>query len=139
MSVVSDFMTAMQSANPDINIDYIGDILEYGTVSQDEAIELSNLMIRSVLQEENNAVRESIFHALSHAVVFRNVGSFVEWNLLVDNVSKINSSELEYVLTCLGFSHNKKYIPFIESFLSNASPMIREVAQEALEELSAGV
>lgn len=133
--ILKKYHNAISSNNPDQVIDEIADILEYSTISRETVRVLVNQLIEHVIKEDNYLLKESLFNAITNAVIYQNIGEAIQWDCLVDNISKMDERFLEYVFICLGFSHKEKYIPLLENYLSHFNQEIVLRAEESLKEI----
>ncbi|MDM5154754.1 hypothetical protein QUF88_13240 [Bacillus sp. DX1.1] len=98
----------------------IGDILEYGDISRDEAIQEMNVLIKYVVQQNDNDIKEEILHIILNGEDSRNVDKELDLEPIVSNLSKFNDECISYILSMLGYSGKEKYRTIIEQFKDNA-------------------
>lgn len=98
----------------------IGDILEYGDISRDEAIQEMNVLIKYVVQQNDNDIKEEILHIILNGEDSRNVDKELDLEPIVSNLSKFNDECISYILSMLGYSEKEKYRTIIEQFKDNA-------------------
>lgn len=127
------FETALEQEN---EISEIGDIFEYGTVQEDELIEVVNLMLSFVVRDIEDSVRENLLNAVNNALVYQNIGTKVSFDILLPFLSKFSEEDLSYILTFLGFSGKQRYKSILENYLICDNEEIKETAQEALYEIA---
>ena len=77
--------------------DDMGDVLEYGNITDDEAVALCNDMIHKSISENNNKILEAMYHAILIGVINRNIGDKLDTNSIVANMDNFNEEILEYM------------------------------------------
>lgn len=117
----------------------IGDLLEYGNPNRNDVIAFTEYALKIAIAEEDFGVKESLFYLLMNAVTFQGVARNVEWEPLADVLPTLDEAILDYALTILGCSKNRKFIKVIEPYLHSPTENIRQVAAEALEEINYNV
>ncbi|WP_243521878.1 hypothetical protein [Bacillus pseudomycoides] len=111
----------------------IGDILEYGDISRDEAIQEMNVLIKYVVEQNDNDIKEEILNIILNGENSRNVDKELDLEPIVLNLSKFNDECISYILSMLGYSGKEKYRKVIEQFKN--SPRLEEDVEDALFEL----
>ncbi len=106
--------SSMQHLPEDIMYDTVGDILEYGNITDDEAIVICDEIMEKSLLESNEIILESMFHAVFLGVEYRNIGGRIHVNKIVENVEKYSEEILDYIITILSYTGNQKYISIIQ-------------------------
>ena len=105
----------MQHLPEDIMYDTVGDILEYGNITDDEAIVICDEIMGKSLLESNEHILESMFHAVLLGVENRNIGGRIHINnKIIENVEKYSEEILDYIITILSYTGNQKYISVIQ-------------------------
>ena len=89
------------------------DILEYGGISNEEAITICNNIIAGSISENENSVLEAIFHAVFTGVVSRQIGKEIHTDIIIKNLDKFNEEVLDYIITILAYTGNKEYAKII--------------------------
>ncbi|MGM0712523.1 hypothetical protein [Brevibacillus parabrevis] len=135
---VTNLKRLFQNKSEDLitKLDEIGDLLEHGELDRDEVITFSEHVLDLAIAEENIAVKESLLRILLHAVIYQDVGKNVEWDKLANALPMLHDSILDYALTIIGSSKNKKYLNVIEPYLHSQTDYIKQTAAEALIEIS---
>lgn len=123
----------------DLRLGDIGDLLEYGNPNRNDVITFTKYALELAIAEENFDIKESLFYLLMNAVTFQGVARNVEWDPLADVLPTLDDAILDYALTILGCSKNRKFIKVIEPYLQSPNDSIRETAEEALEEINYNV
>ncbi|MBA4538797.1 hypothetical protein H1Z61_17105 [Bacillus aquiflavi] len=111
----------------------IGDILEYGNISRDEAIEEMNILIKHLVQQDDNDIKEAILSIILNAEDTRSIDKELDLDPIVSNLKKFNDECISYILSMLGYSGKEKYRSTIEQFKKN--PRLEEDVEDALLEL----
>ncbi|WP_322925073.1 hypothetical protein [Paenibacillus campi] len=117
----------------------IGDIFEFGDVEKEEVIEVVNSMLTFITQDISDSLKESILNAINNALVYKNVGVEISFDMLIPYLTDLNKAHLSYVLTFFGFSGDAKYKPLLEKYSICNDAEIREAAQEALYEIDSRI
>ena len=89
--------------------DNIGDILEYGNISDNEAIAICNNIIDESISESEPQILEAMYHAIFTGVVNRKIADQLHIDIIINNLNKFNEDVLDYIITILAFSGNRKY------------------------------
>ncbi|CAI8893207.1 Cnd1 domain-containing protein [Brevibacillus sp. IT-7CA2] len=114
----------------------IGDLLEHGNPNRKDVIAFTEYALELAIAEEDFEVKESLFYLLMNAVTFQGVARNVEWDSLASVLPTLDDAILDYALTILGCSKNRKFIKVVEPYLHSPTENIRQAAAEALEEIN---
>ena len=93
--------------------DDIGDILEYGNITDDEAIALCNDIIDESISESEFLVLEAMYHAVYTGVVNRKIAGQLHTDIIIKNLEKYNEEVLDYIITILAYTGNREYAEII--------------------------
>jgi hypothetical protein len=104
-------------------------------LSEGNVAEGVQLLLIAGLQEDDQSLKESFFHAINNAVVYQHIGNRINWDMLAASLPSLGKWELEYALDILGISGQAKYLPALEEYAHHADAEIKEWAQEAIDEL----
>jgi hypothetical protein len=114
----------------------LADVFEYHRdVNREEIIEGVKLLLVPALQEKDKYVKEAFFDAINAAVIHRDIGYFINWDMLVDALPSLEKEPLGYALNILSASGQERYLPMLDGFTQDADPDIREDAQEAIRDI----
>jgi HEAT repeat protein len=91
-------------------------------------------MLRAALVEQNVDIQENILSAMVDAAALPPCKN-VDWRSLAQALPSLDSRLIEYVLQILAFTHDPQYESAIQQFCSHTDLLIRQVAEESLEEL----
>jgi hypothetical protein len=117
-------------------IEQISDVLEYWPdLSEKDVAEGSQLLLAAALQEEDEDLQESLFHAANHVVACQSAVNLMDWDGLAASLPSLGIGVLDYALGMLGISGQARYLPALEEYTHHADPEVRESAQEAISEL----
>ena len=117
-------------------IEQVSDVLEYWPdLSEKDVAEGSQLLLDAALQEKDEDLQESLFHAANHVVGCQSAVNLMDWDGLAASLPSLGIEPLDYALNMLGISGQARYLPALEEYTHHADPEIRESAQEALSEL----
>ena len=118
-------------------LEQLSDVFEYDhSLSEEDVIEGTKLLLDAALQERNQFVKEHLFYTMYESVLHQGIGNCVDWDVLADILSSLGKMQLEEALGILGFSGQKRYLPFLVDYTHNADPEIREWALDAIEEIN---
>ena len=92
----------------------IGDILEYGNITEEEAVILCNKIIDESVLENNTEILESMYHAILTGVVNRKIGDKLAINKIVDMLDKFDEEVSDYIVTILSYTGKKEYAQTIK-------------------------
>lgn len=119
-----------------LRLGVMGDLLEYGNPNRKDVIAFTQYALELAIAEEDFEVKESLFHLLMNAVTFQGAARKVEWDPLANVLPTLDDAILDYALSILGCSKNRKFIKVIEPYLHSPTENIRQAAAEALEEIN---
>lgn len=97
-----------------VNYDDIGDILEYGNISDNEAIDLCNRILEESINEKDNVILESMFNAVYIGVSHHNIAKNIDIDAILPKLEFFNEEILDYIITIMAFSGDLRYIELIE-------------------------
>ncbi|MFJ7130388.1 HEAT repeat domain-containing protein [Streptomyces sp. NPDC098101] len=116
-------------------LDEIGDLLEAGPLTRQDADRIVGRMARIGLSEdEDRTVLESALHAISTAGT-RYALPLPLVEPLADAADRFDPPLLAHVLSALGSTYEKAAIPLAKRFLGHPHPEIRREAEDALTEI----
>lgn len=92
----------------------IGDILEYGHITEKEAVTLCNKIIDDSALENDNEILEAMYHAVFTGVVNRKIGDKLVINTIIKMLDKFNEEVSDYIITILAYSGKKEYAETIK-------------------------
>lgn len=93
--------------------DDIGDILEYGNITDNEAIALCNDIINESISESEFLILEAMYHAVYTSVVNRKIAGRLHTDIIIKNLEKYNEEVLDYIITILAYTGNREYAGII--------------------------
>lgn len=94
--------------------DDISDIFEYGEISIDKAITMCNNIIKCSLNENDENVLESMYHAIFICLNKYNISKSLNLDILIKNISHFNSDTLDYIISIISYTGEKKYLKFLK-------------------------
>ena len=110
----------------------IGDILEYGSITDEEAVKLCNQIICDSTLVLDDKLLESMFYAIFTGVNNRNIASELNLDCVINNIDKYNDEILDYIITILAYTGDEQYL----SILSRIGETKENLdVNEAIEEL----
>ena len=89
--------------------DNLCDALEYGNISEHEAISICNSIIAESTSETEPAVLESMFHAIFTAIVNRKIGKELNTDSIINNIETYSEEVSDYIITILAYSGKREY------------------------------
>lgn len=107
-----------------------GDYLTYGDIDKKTAIEYIDILIKYLVQQKNDAMKETILGIILDTEDFKEIDKELDISPIVTNLDKFNIQCLSYVLSILSYSGKKEYMDYIESF--NDEPRLKEDIEEAI-------
>lgn len=133
---VKEILTLQDIHEKRRQIEQISDVLEYWPdLSEKDVAEGSQLLLDAALQEEDEVLQESLFHAANHVVACQSTVNLMNWDGLAASLPSLGIEGLDYALNMLGISGKARYLPVLEKYTHHADPEIRKSAQEAIGEL----
>ena len=110
----SIFSNMGMTTEEDIFYDNIGDILEYGNITDDEAITLCNEIIDKSISENDDLILEAMYHAIYTGVMNRNIGDRLHTDIIAGNLDRFNEEVLDYIVDIFAFTGDKAYVGTIQ-------------------------
>lgn len=98
----------------DSDYDNIGDVLEYGNITDDEAVKICDEIIEESLWESNEQILEAMFHAVLTGVENRNIAERIHVNKIIESREEFSEEISDYVISILSYTGNPKYISAIQ-------------------------
>ena len=92
----------------------LSDVLEYGNISDDEAINICDTIIADSLNERRPEVLESMYHALYTAITNRNIVSNIKLDEILNLIDFVDAEVLDYIISILALSGDMRYIKFVQ-------------------------
>lgn len=118
----------------DLCLDGVGDVLETGRLTPDDAERVVERLVTVALSDEGYPVRESGLHAACTASTHYELPYRAVEPLAV-GADGFEPLLLDYVLAILGSTHDRAALPIVERFLHHPHPAVRREAAEAVNEL----
>jgi hypothetical protein len=117
-------------------LEQLSDVFEYcRNLSEGDVAEGVQFLVAEALQEADQDMKESLFHAINNAVVYQHIGSRINWDMLAASLPSLEKMHLDYALNILGLSVQEKYLFVLGVYTHDPDLEIRKWAQEAIEEL----
>ena len=116
--------------------DNLSEALEYGNISEHEAISICNSIIAESTSETEPAVLESMFHAIFTSVVNRKIAKELHTESIISNLEAYSEEISDYVITILACTGKQKYESIIKH-LGEKYPSLN--VAEALAELNSRI
>lgn len=110
----------------------IGDILEYGGITDEEAVKLCNQIICDSTLVLDDKLLESMFYAIFTGVNNRNIASELNLDCVINNIDKYNDEIVDYIITILAYTGKEKYLSILISIGETRKNLD---VNEAIEEL----
>ena len=101
----------MKAAN---GYDDIGDILEYGNISEEEAAVLCNKIINESISEKDKEILEAMYHAIFTGVVNHQIADKLEINKILSKLGDFDENVSDYIVTILAYTGNREYAQAIK-------------------------
>ncbi|MBC6316527.1 hypothetical protein [Listeria grandensis] len=120
-----------------IKLDEIGrirDLLDYGNLDMEEALNTMNLLAENVVLQEDNDIKEAMLNAILEGESSYDLDVEIDLKDILANLSMFNDECISYILTMLGYTGKEEYREIIQSFSNN--PKLSSDVEEALLELN---
>lgn len=105
-------------------------------LAESETTEITQLMIKALAKESNRAVRVEILNALMRiSMLSSNQQIRLDLTPIAEAIETYSEEEISYVLSILGFSNNRQFLPIAKRFQNSDNDDIRLAATEAINEL----
>lgn len=92
----------------------LSDKLEYGNITNEEAVAICNAIIDESNSENDFRMLESMFHAIFTGVANRDIGDKIRTDIIAKNLDKYNEEISDYAITILAFSGKEEYMDLIK-------------------------
>ena len=142
MDLVNEIKEIVTLQNPhekDSRLEHLSDTFEYhADYSEEDLLESVSLLIFEALRENDSWVKESLFNAMSSAVLYyqnKNIGSRINWDPLAASLPSLGLDCLPYALSILGFSGQTKYLPILSEYIHHSDDDVSNSARSATTEL----
>ena len=86
-----------------------------------------------MVKQNNDDIKEEILGIILDTEDARVIDKELDLTPIISNLSNFNAQCMSYVLSILGYSGRKEYIPYIEKFKGNSN--LEEDVEDALYEL----
>ncbi|MBC1499828.1 hypothetical protein HB943_04370 [Listeria weihenstephanensis] len=132
LSILNDSAKSKQE-----KIDSIGitrDLLDYGDLNVEEAVKIMDMLVKYVVVQEDNDIREAMLNAILEGENSHDIGKELDLSPIVSHLSVFNDECISYILTMMGYSGKEEYRGIMESFKHN--PRLEDDVAEALLELN---
>ena len=120
----------------DKDYDNIGDILEYGKITDSEAIAICNEIIDESISESENQILEAMYHAIFTGVVNRKIADQLHTEMIIKSLDKFNEDVLDYIIIILASTGNRKYAGIIRQIGQRYGNLDIEDALGTLEKIA---
>lgn len=120
----------------DKDYDNIGDILEYGKITDSEAIAICNEIIDESISESENQILEAMYHAIFTGVVNRKIADQLHTDIIIKSLDKFNEDVLDYIIIILASTGNRKYAGIIRQIGQRYGNLDIEDALGTLEKIA---
>jgi hypothetical protein len=139
MDIIKDVKETLELQNhheKESQLEQLSDVFEYcHDLSEGDVAEGVQLLLAEALQEADQSMKESFFHAINNAVVYQHIGSRINWDRLAASLPSLEKMHLDYALNMLGLSVQEKYLSVLGVYAHDPDLEIRKWAYEAIEEL----
>jgi hypothetical protein len=119
-------------------LERLSDVFEYNLELNGDVVQGVQSLLTGALSEKDERVKEALFHAINNAVVYyegENIGSRIDWDMMVAALSSLEKDCLIYALSMLGLSGQKRYLQILNAYVQNADPAIKTWALDAISDL----
>lgn len=127
-------LDGLDAGRRDLCLDVVGDVLETGRLTPDDAERAVERLVSIALSDEGHPVRESALNAVCAASMRYELPYGVVEPLAV-GADAFEPLLLDYVLAILGATHDLAALPVVERFLQHPHPEVRRAAAEEVKEL----
>jgi len=131
-----DILAEQNPHERDYLLEQLSQVLEYDhELNQAEVIEMVRILLPAALKEDDKVAREAFFSTINIAVIHHDIENHIDWNTLAASLSSLETWNLEYALSILGFSGQARYLPILNKYAHHADPEISKRALEAIREI----
>lgn len=92
----------------------IGDMLEYGYITEKDALILCNKIINDSVSENDNKILEAMYHAILTGIVNHRISDKLDIDIIVKMLDKFNEQVSDYIITILAYTGKKEYAETIK-------------------------
>ena len=91
----------------------IGDILEYGNITDKEAVVLCNKIIEESILENDAEILEAMYHTIFIGVTNHKISDKLAVSTIIKLSDKFNEEVSDYIITILAYTGKEEYIEMI--------------------------
>lgn len=126
------------------NYDDLGDILEYGNISDDLAVEICNILLEKIIKTISyyknsetglDTAFESMFNAIFLGVNNREIATRLNLDTIIDHIEELDLGSIDYLISIIAYTGNENYMPVLWQIKSNTLFKSLDV-DEAIAELT---
>lgn len=134
---IKQILSMNNNYEKELKIEELSDNIEYSkNIQNEDLIKGISLLLEYGLKLNKGTLKETVFSTIFTSVLNHEIAPKINWDNLSDILFNLDEECLDYSLSFLGFSHNKKYIDIISKCLVSSSSDIKESAEEALNEIN---
>ena len=130
---IAMLMSIIEENEKVIKIEELGDELEYKVFSFEQVCRLINKLLELALKEKNTMVQEAYFHTINIAINVYNVIDYLNLKELINRLDALNDELLDYALSFIGKTKDKKYEALLIQYLSSSNDMSEGFSKEDIE------
>jgi hypothetical protein len=132
-----DILAEHNPGEKDNLLEQLSQVLEYYREELNDAdvIEVVRLLLPAALQEEDEVAGEAFFSTINTAVIHHDIEDRIDWDALAASLSSLETWNLEYALSVLGFSGQARYLPILNEYAQHTDPEVSKWAREAIREV----
>lgn len=92
----------------------VSDILEYGDITDEEAVALCNDLLNKSVIEQDDTINELMYEAICMGVSNRDIAGLLNIDDVEKVIDKFNEAVVDYFITIMAYTGNRKYIDIIQ-------------------------
>lgn len=115
-------------------LSHLEDIFESYCENIEHYDDIINLLINCGLHDNDMETKASIYDTLSKAALYRDVSKF-DFDLIENSLGGLPIDILTSVISILGYSKNKKYLPKLISYFNHEDAIVSREAKDAANEI----
>jgi hypothetical protein len=105
------------------------------SLAMDDIVTLVESVMKDIIKEKDQAMRDDLFNVIDDAVFLRQVGEKVNWQILVDDINNMSPYDLVWLLPFLGASRKDAYLPILMKYIRHENVLVQEYAIDAITEI----
>ncbi|GHO87547.1 hypothetical protein [Dictyobacter formicarum] len=135
MDIIEETKRALATLNPrekESRIDDLDWLFEKGGFKKADVGQAASFMLLASLDERDERVKETIFSALKTAVSWNDISEYIDWDVVIRQLSFLSLNGLMYALGMLGWSKRITDISILKQYLDHDHLAVQTCALDSI-------